>query len=174
MVVLDPYEISLCDPQTVDQAITFLRQYNPNDFSSDWSAGLEGFQQRYVPYNGMVSTHQLSWLDGVLSKAENSNEKVIVLSHIPTCPGSTEHRTLIWNCFELLDVLHKHNCVVAYLAGHDHRGGFIRDTHGIYHKTFESPLEVDFGDLAFATIHVYDDKLVLDGRGVTKSDVWRF
>jgi hypothetical protein len=60
------------------------------------------------------------------------------------------------------------------LLGHEHDGGFSKDKHGIYHKTFESPLEVEEGNTAYGTFFVYEDRLVLEGSGAVKSDVWKF
>jgi hypothetical protein len=46
--------------------------------------------------------------------------------------------------------------VVAYFAGHAHQGGYMIDTHGIHHRTLESPLECAPGVVAFGTVDVYD------------------
>jgi len=136
--------------------------------------GLRGRERRFLPYNGSMSKTQLDWLKQVLQKASANKEKVIILGHIPIYPGSCSDNTLLWNYDEVLPILHTFDCVVAYLSGHDHPGGYNRDDHGIHHRTFESPLEVPVGESAYGVIHVYQDKLVLKGAGMVKDDTWYF
>ncbi len=70
---------------------------------------------------------------------------------------------------EVLDVLHTAGagCVAAYFAGHAHKGGYTVDSHGIHHRTLESPLECELGVVAFGTLSAYDNPktLVLSGEG---------
>lgn len=49
-VVIDPYEICTIDPKTQDEAVKFLKQFNPNDVLSsdkDWATGLTGLTRRF-------------------------------------------------------------------------------------------------------------------------------
>jgi len=177
IVVLDSLEFCCIEPTTRKDAFEYLKLHNPNDCSSyncNWVKGLHGLERRFLPYNGAMSKNQLDWLTQVLHKASENKEKVIILGHIPICPGSCSDSTLLWNYDEVLPILHSFDCVVAYLAGHDHPGGYIRDKHGIHHRTFESPLEVPVGESAYGVIHVYQDKLVLKGAGMVKDDTWYF
>ncbi|XP_044838985.1 manganese-dependent ADP-ribose/CDP-alcohol diphosphatase isoform X3 [Mauremys mutica] len=48
---------------------------------------------------------------------------------------------------------------------HLHDGGYYLDSHGVHHLTLEGIVETPPESHAFGTIHVYDDKLVLKGRG---------
>jgi len=173
-VFLDPYEFSILNPDTRSDAVTYLRQYNPNDVERnvDWIGGLYGLDRRFVPYNGLISSTQLAWLRLVLENATSNQEKVLIMSHIPVCPGSCQDTTLLWNYDEVLAILHQFPCIKAFLAGHDHSGGYKEDDHHIHHKTFESPLEAPEGSSAFGIIHVYTDKLVLHGEGTVESNTW--
>lgn len=56
--------------------------------------------------------------------------------------------------------------------GHDHEGGYKRDDHGVHHRTFESPLQAPVGDDCFATVDIYDDKIVVRGKGVISSSTY--
>ena len=53
--------------------------------------------------------------------------------------------------------------VVAVLCGHDHKGQYHRDSHGIHHITFMSPLNLGASGHAYGLMEVYPDALVLRG-----------
>ena len=40
---------------------------------------------------------QLQWLQGTLKEAQAAGQRVILLSHVPVCPGSAQDSTLLWN-----------------------------------------------------------------------------
>lgn len=48
----------------------------------------------------------------------------MVCSHLPLHPGAASPSGLMWNYEEVMRVVHRHGCVAACLAGHDHRGGY--------------------------------------------------
>jgi len=177
IVILDSFDFCIIQPETREAALAYLKQFNPNDCESrkaDWGKGLSGVNLRFLPYNGALSTAQLQWLNQTLEKATALKEKVIILGHVPICPGSCTPTTLLWNYDEVLKIIHSYRCVVACLAGHDHQGGYMRDDHGIHHKSFEAPLETPIGMDAYGVVHVYQNKLVLQGSGVVDSDTWNF
>ena len=93
IVVLDSYDISTiesCKVEENSKAVSYLREHNHNDvtrFGVDWSAGLEGLERRFMPYNGMVGEEQLAWLERSLEEAAGAGERVLVLCHVPLCPG---------------------------------------------------------------------------------------
>jgi len=177
-VVLDGYEICTIQKETEESAYQYLSQYNPNDLRKpgvDWSCGLTGLNQRFMPYNGGVSEEQLKWFDQILDESIKAGQNVIVLSHLPIAPGSCSSLCLLWNYDKVLDIIYsKGNVVKAVLAGHDHPGGFIRDSKGIYHKTFEAVLEAPIGSEAHCTIQLYEDKIIIKGNGIIPSDTWLF
>ena len=137
--------------------------------NTDWLTGLTGTNRRFLPYNGGITDTQKQWLQTTLEKAHNANEKVIIFSHIPLCRGSCDDCVLLWNYEEILDIIHSFSCVIACFYGHDHSGGYCVDSRGIHHKTFESPLEAINADRTFATIHVFENQIFIDGRGSTQS-----
>jgi len=139
----------------------------------DWTKNLVGLNQRFMPYNGALSDDQLIWLNNILDDAVKEGQKVIILSHVPICPGACSDKCLLWNYDKVLEIIYsKPNCVKAILAGHDHSGGFKRDEHGIYHCTFKSVLEAPIGQNAYCTIKVYSHKLVIKGNGIINDDLW--
>jgi manganese-dependent ADP-ribose/CDP-alcohol diphosphatase len=133
-------------------------------------AGLKGLASRFVPYNGGVGLAQLGWLRHTLTMARIGGEHVVVFGHIPVLPGSCQsNKTVLWNYEEVLAALHEEGrgCVIAYIAGHAHKGGYKVDDFGVHHRTMESPLECPSGVLAFGTVDVYAEPptLVLRGEG---------
>eukprot|EP00092_Neocalanus_flemingeri_P015214 GFUD01016436.1.p1 GENE.GFUD01016436.1~~GFUD01016436.1.p1 ORF type:complete len:334 (+),score=80.57 GFUD01016436.1:57-1004(+) len=170
VIVLDSYDISTIEgtsAEDTEAATTFLSKHNPNDiysFGVDWSAGLLGTERRFMPYNGMISSRQLSWLKLTLTKAAASGEATIVLSHAPFCPGGCDPTNLLWNYQDVLDIIKETGSVVAVFAGHDHNGGYQLH-EGVHHITFPSPLLCIGDNLAFATVEVLQDRLVVKGEG---------
>ena len=87
----------------------FRDNRNPNNFEEkgvDWTTGLVGKGQRFVPYNGAIGKGQLGWLRATLVAAQGANEKCVVLSHISLVPGACSISCCIWNYEEVLEVLH--------------------------------------------------------------------
>jgi len=175
-IVIDGFELCTIQKETSEDAFKYLSQYNPNDIriNTDWTKGLEGLNKRFMPYNGAVSDKQLKWLNDTLDEAAKMNQKVIILTHVPIAPGSCTDLCLLWNYDQVLDIIYKKDCVKAVLAGHDHKGGFVKDKYGIYHRTFEAVLEAPPGKNAHCTIQVYPNKLVVNGSGIIKNEVWDF
>ncbi|KAF8753118.1 hypothetical protein HU200_011772 [Digitaria exilis] len=136
------------------------------DFSANSPAGLAGEDRRFVAFNGGVGDAQLRWLGAVLRGAARRGERVVVCSHLPVCPAAASPTGLMWNYGEVMDVVRRHEgCVVAWLAGHDHRGGYAVDEWGVHHRTLEAALECPPGTDAFGRVEVYTDRLRLVGSG---------
>jgi manganese-dependent ADP-ribose/CDP-alcohol diphosphatase len=114
-------------------------------------------------FGGGISDAQLSWLEQQLGEAQRSGEKVIVCCHLPLEPASTSPTCLLWNYDLVLDLLRRHSCVVATLAGHAHRGGYAEDKQGIHHRVLEAALECPEGSDAYGCIDVFSDRLILHG-----------
>ncbi|XP_027901807.1 manganese-dependent ADP-ribose/CDP-alcohol diphosphatase-like isoform X3 [Vigna unguiculata] len=165
-VVLDAYDISAIGwpqdhPKTLE-AMKILREKNPNEDKNS-PDNLEGPERRFVMFNGGLGKEQMEWLDGVLLDATKLKQKVIVCCHLPLDPGAASKATLLWNYDEVMNLIHRYNCVKACLAGHDHKGGYSIDSHGIHHRVFEAALECPPGTNAFGYIDVYDDRISLVG-----------
>lgn len=166
LVALDGYDISTIeglDSGKTAKASEFIKQYNPNDihtFGVCWSEGLEGTDKRFMPYNGMLGTQQMEWLQETLKAGKENQEKVMVLTHIPIHPNAADNLCLLWNYKEVLELLEGSGCVVAVLAGHDHDGGYTY-SHGIHHYTLSSPLLCGPQQNAFMTVQIQDNNMVL-------------
>ncbi|CAK9137533.1 unnamed protein product [Ilex paraguariensis] len=171
-VVLDGYDISAIGwpqdhPKTM-QALKFLREKNPNSDKNS-PAGLVGLERRFLLFNGAVGKEQLEWLHGVLEDATKENQKVVVCCHLPLDPGASSEEALLWNYDEVMDVIHRYNCVKVCLAGHDHKGGQSIDSHGVHHRVLEAALECPPGTDSFGYIDVFDDRLSVFGTDRMKS-----
>eukprot|EP00258_Populus_trichocarpa_P022423 XP_024438442.1 manganese-dependent ADP-ribose/CDP-alcohol diphosphatase isoform X1 [Populus trichocarpa] len=166
IVVLDGYDISAIGwPQGHSktlQALEFLEKKNPNSDKNSPS-GLLGLDRRFVMFNGAVGREQLEWLDGTLQDATKLKQKVIVCCHLPLDVVASSQEALLWNYDEVMNVIHQYNCVKACLSGHDHKGGYSVDSHGVHHRSFEAALECPPDTDAYGHIDVYDDGLLLFG-----------
>ncbi len=71
----------------------------------------------------------------------------------------------------MLAVLAKHaGTCAAFVAGHDHSGGYGRDpSTGIHHLTLRGVVETVPGDDAFATLTPFADGLFIRGYGREES-----
>ncbi|NXM72257.1 ADPRM diphosphatase, partial [Serilophus lunatus] len=175
LVVLDSYDLSPLgrDPDCprYQEALRLLREKNPNeDLNSP--AGLQ--EPQFVQFNGGFSKAQLDWFNEVLKFADENQEKVVVMGHVPIHPGASDGIALAWNYQAALSVIHSHQCVVCVLAGHLHEGAYCLDCHGVHHLTLEGVIETSPGSSAFGTIYVYEDKMILKGRGRIADRVMHF
>ncbi|XP_068932891.1 manganese-dependent ADP-ribose/CDP-alcohol diphosphatase isoform X2 [Petaurus breviceps papuanus] len=99
-------------------------------------------------------------------KEKNPNKELnSPQGHVPIHPNSSDDACLAWNYRDALSVIWSHKCVVCFLAGHTHDGGYCIDNHGVHHITLEGVIETPPESQAFGTVHVYPDKMVLKGRG---------
>jgi len=180
-IFLDPYEFSLMgfpmDHPNYLMAKSVIQQHNPQVFKDDgppdWFSGLPVEKHRYVPYNGGVSPEQLAWLEKTLVQAAADRRRALVFSHIPLFRPATKPKTTVWNCDEVLDVLHRHSeTVVAVLAGHDHEGGYAVDPVGVHHVTMNSALTATVGTDCFAILELYSEgwaRFAAHGRACVES-----
>lgn len=174
-IIVDSYQLNVMEKAKKDDAMKYLATKNPNDLEKegvDWRTGLTGLDQRFLPYNGMVLQDQLQWLEQTMADVEKANEKAILLSHAPFVVGCSTQDTLIWNYEEILPIIEKYQKnIVACLFGHDHAGGYVR-FNGIHCRTFEAPLEAPLGKDAYCILHVYNDKIKVEGFGTIGSSDW--
>jgi manganese-dependent ADP-ribose/CDP-alcohol diphosphatase len=182
-IVLDSYDVAMmqrCEKtsQKRKEAVQLLQRHNSENFAAGLEnspEGLVGVQKRFVAFNGAVGEVQLQWLQSQLEAARRGNEKVIVLSHQPILPGSTNPVCLMWNYKEVLAVLRDYkDVVVASFAGHAHKGGYQRDVSGIHFRVFEAVLENPDPHKTYAVIKVYEDRLKIKGYGNCSSAVYKF
>mmetsp|Transcript_65632 Transcript_65632/g.136704 ORF Transcript_65632/g.136704 Transcript_65632/m.136704 type:complete len:374 (+) Transcript_65632:106-1227(+) len=163
IVVLDPYDVSamrdgggrhgkeLYEGHGMDEeGLALLKQHNHNPVGEpsqiDFFQGLQGTEQRWVPFNGGLGQQQVDWLRKQVETAQEMSQKVILLSHVILHPDATPSRscrTLLWNFEEALTILREFPGVVPLvLCGHAHQGARVFDeVSKTHHLTVHSPLE---------------------------------
>ncbi len=112
------------------------------------------------PWNGGCSSVQLAWLDRELTAADAAKEKAIVCGHHPLIPGDMFQ---VWNHDEVLAILDKHPCVIAWFNGHNHAGAY-EERNGIPYITFRSMLHFPENN-AYSVVEVHADRVAIKGYG---------
>lgn len=173
-VVLDCYGLSILGREKSDpvyqEALALLRRMNPNE-NLNSPTGLSHEQQRFVAFNGAVDRKQLKWLEETLEKATKSDENVVMFTHIPIHPSTIPApSSLLWNYSEVLDLVQRFACVRVVFSGHSHADGYIYAHEGMHNKgvhfvVCDAILECTPSETAHALVHVFDDKLVMQGYG---------
>ena len=163
------------DSERHSDALLELESHNPNDLTAwhsrapilrrqksmtDFTAGLKGAAQRYVPINGGLGAEQLTWLEAELTEADQIGQRCLLLSHVVLHPDASNGSTLLWDYEKCLDLIHKHKCVAAALAGHQHEGGYAEDD-GVHFVTFKSPLNLGNAGSCFAALEIHDEFLLI-------------
>ncbi len=112
---------------------------------------LDGVIDTRITANGEFTEKQLKWLDEKLTAYKN--EKVIIVQHFPVVEPckSMLHKTL--DAKEYLEVLDKHNNVVAVLSGHYHCAK-VTQRNNVLH--ISSPSLVQYPN-SFNVINISDD-----------------
>ena len=185
-IVLDSYDIALMRRSAEfskkrKMAVEILKQHNGRNYregNENSPEGLEGLQKRFVAFNGAVGETQLDWLRDELesTRQENNKQKVIILSHQPIHPGSSNPVCLIWNYDAVLDILREYSdVVVASFSGHAHKGGYALDeSSGIHFRVVEAVLESKPPTKTFGILDIYQDRLELHGYGDCESAIYSF
>jgi len=89
---------------------------------------------------------------------------VAFVGHIPVYFRGFDSICLVWNYTDILRILHKHRCVLAYLAGHTHKGTYSKDEKGVHHIVFPGVIKArPKSSPAHATILLYPDRVVIIG-----------
>ena len=111
---------------------------------------------------GILGMKQLEWLKSKLEFSRKNGEKVIIFNHYALYKAAAEkHRMKIAE--PVADIINNSQCVVAYIAGHDHAGGYSL-INGIHHLTLKGMVEAPKKN-AFAVIEVFPEKLKVIGFG---------
>jgi hypothetical protein len=127
----------------------------------------------FAEYNGGIDPDQAEWLRATLALAAAQREPVVVFCHLPVLAAASSRSHLLWNHAEILDLLEACPTLVAFMAGHDHRGGYaVRK--GIHHVTLEGMVETPPDGNAFGVVDVYGSRLEIRGSGAMKSRVLEF
>ena len=176
-VYLDSYDISILGEDESSprykQGLGMLRKFNKNDDPQSPN-GLFGLERRFVRFNGAIGMEQLLWLQSTLKKAEEQGQKVVIFSHVPIYPKMVDNMTILWNYEDVLEVLWQFRCVIACFHGHTHEYGYVVDKNDIHHYVFDAVIEAPLDSNAFATLHVKDDSIVIEGFGIVENQVLNF
>ncbi len=111
-------------------------------------------------WNGGIGKKQFKWLKEKLKKANKSGRRVILFCHWPLLP---ENGTQLWNNKEVLRLIDNYDCVVAWIAGHHHAGGY-ENKGGIHYLTLKGMVEA-VSETSFGIVDVYPHKLIIRGYG---------
>ena len=183
-VILDPYEISVFDPEggeaerreAAQAGREFLRRKREGRATgSSWNSpqGLAGLDRRFTALNGAFGPAQLEWLEATLARADAAGERAVVFSHVPVLPGAQSFvcgtLCLAWNYEAIVPILERHASAVALFSGHDHGGGYKVSEAGVHHVTLPGVIETPLGQQAFGIVEVYGAGLFLRGFGRVKS-----
>jgi len=181
-IVLDSYDVALLQrctetSQKRKEAVRLLQHHNSanyQDGNENSPEGLVGVQKRFVAFGGGVGPVQLEWLRNELAAARTNHERVLIFSHQPILPTSSNPVCLMWNYKEVLAVLREYkDVVVASFSGHAHKGGHARDrTSGIHFRVLEAILESPDPHKTYALLDVYHDRLEVRGFGHCQSAVY--
>lgn len=135
-----------------------------SDKEEELTAVLESLKSEGAPqgevWNGGVSREQLEWFDALLAEAEREGKRVVVFTHHPLYPL---HDAVALNSADILNVMERYSVVKALFSGHVHSGGFAlyKDIPLII---VEGMLETESAN-AFGIVKLYDDRIVIEGRG---------
>lgn len=170
LICLDFYDYSVLgydnDDPVYQDAMEYLKSHNKNsDLNS--AEGMRGHGARYTAFNGSLGATQLEWLEKELGACKANDKKALVCGHLPLHPQAADSMCLAWNNKTILELFWSfENTVVAYMCGHDHRGGYFRDKKNIHHITMAAIIETAPNSNAFATVKVYSDRISFEGVGI--------
>ena len=111
-------------------------------------------------YNGAFGKKQLRWLTRRLREGERSGYRTLLFCHLPLLP---ENGLQLWNNREVLTLLQSFPSVVAFISGHHHEGGYVKENN-VHHLTLKGLVEAQ-SETACGVAEVYPDRLVIKGFG---------
>lgn len=112
---------------------------------------------------GIIGKKQLAWFAGILNRAKAAHERVICFCHYPLIKEASPRNHRMAEPKPILDLLDASDCVVAWIAGHDHSGGYAT-RKGVHHLTLQGTVETR-NEPAFAIIRLFPDHLSVTGFG---------
>ncbi len=136
--------------------------------AAQWLEKLKSEGKPYAqPWNGGLGEQQKQWLRDTLAEAAGRGERVIAFGHMPLLAEASDGAGLVLNHEEIETILDSHRCVVAYLCGHDHAGGYA-ERSGIHHLTVQGMVEAPEQN-AYAVVDLYQDRIEIRGVGKVPS-----
>ncbi|MBI5683916.1 MAG: metallophosphoesterase [Verrucomicrobia bacterium] len=121
-------------------------------------------------YAGAIGEKQMAWLREQLADAARQKQRVMVFCHHPILAAASSPGAILWNAAEVEALLVQSGCVVAWINGHDHKGGYAV-ANGIHHLTVQGMVESPTGGTSYAIASVFATRIVIEGRGTTPSRV---
>ncbi len=112
---------------------------------------------------GIISKEQLAWFKGVLDRAKAGGERVICFCHFPLLKEASPRDHRMAKPEPVLETMDQAGCVAAWIAGHDHLGGYA-SRNGVHHLTLQGMVETK-DTPAFAVIRIFPDHLSVSGFG---------
>jgi len=117
-------------------------------------------EKNALDWNGAIGSVQIKWLTDELTTAEKNKERVFLFCHFPIAPDNAHN---LLNSREVLELLPKYPGVLAWFAGHNHEGNYIK-TGSTYHVTFKAMVETE-SENSFAMVRVFGDRVEISGYG---------
>ncbi len=117
-------------------------------------------------WNGAIGNKQIEWLKSELTEASEMNEYVLIFSHHTIEPEGTHN---IYNREEILDIVSGYENIIAWFCGHNHSGGY-GNYNNIHFVTLKGMVETVDSN-SWAVVEVYDDKILIKGRGREESRI---
>lgn len=114
-------------------------------------------------WNGGLGREQREWLHHRLHDATAVGDRAIVFCHFPVLAGASTPQHLLWDHQQVLELFAGEPATVAYIAGHDHRGGYA-ESGGIHFVTLKGLVETAPQE-SCKLFEVHPDRLVLRTAG---------
>lgn len=113
-----------------------------------------------MPWNGAISSNQLSWLEQHLALADSAKQKVIVFCHFPILPKGNAN---LWNDIELVQIMESHYSVKAFINGHHHPGNYVNHNE-VHYLTLQGMVRGKEQN-AFSILSLSGDEITVRGYG---------
>ena len=119
-------------------------------------------------WNGGLGREQHEWLHHRLHDATAVGDRAVVFCHFPVLAAASSPQHLLWDHQEVLALFAGEPATVAYIAGHDHRGGYA-ESGGVHFVTIKGLVEWPAED-SCKVFDVYPDRLVMRAAGRTDAE----
>jgi len=114
-----------------------------------------------VPWGGGIGAEQLAWMERECDAAAKAGERVVCACHYPLWPDGDAHN--LYNDAGVRALLARRREIVAWFAGHNHKGGF-GEFEGVPCVTFRGMVETA-DTTAYAIVTMRGGTLEIEGVG---------
>jgi predicted phosphodiesterase len=111
---------------------------------------------------GIMTEKQMNWFRSVINKSIKRNEKVICFCHYALIRSAAGNHYMA-KPGPILNILDHTACVTAWIAGHDHAGGYA-SRNGIHHITLKGMVEAP-GVNSYAIVEFFRNMIIITGFG---------